>query len=83
MTTPDDQQPIGHRKKREISPYASGESLRESALFNTEIQKLLPPLNFPMGVYRYKTHEEADRHWMECCATYVAAVRKLGLDTYR
>ncbi len=80
MTTSDDQQPIGHivgrRKEREINPRASGESLREAALFSAGLLKLGAVFRFPYGVYRYKTHEEANRHWLECVVDNVVATQE-------
>lgn len=80
MTTSDDQQPIGHivgrRKKTEISPHADGESLREAALFGAGLQKLGAVFRFPYGVYRYKTHDEANRHWLECMVDNVVATQE-------
>jgi hypothetical protein len=76
----DDQQPIGrivgNRKEREISLHASGELLREGALFNMSLQKLGASFRFPRGVFRYKTHEDADRHWLECVVDGVVATQE-------
>lgn len=58
---------VGKRKIRSISGTASGDLLKEGALFNDEAHKL-PTGNttyFPKGVYRYKTHEEAEAHFMK------------------
>ncbi len=67
---------IGKRKERDISFHASGDLLREGALFNTEIQKLLSTFRFPRGVFRYRTHEEADRHMSECILDSMVAIQK-------
>ena len=67
---------IGHRKERGISFHASGNLLREGALFNTEIQKLQSTFRFPRGVFRYRTHEEADRHMSDCVVDSMVAVQK-------
>ena len=56
----------GNRKERDIMLHADGALLREGALFNTEMQKMQSTFRFPRGVFRYKTHEEADRHMMDC-----------------
>lgn len=59
---------IGQRRERAITYAASGELLAEGARFNEEIHKL-PTGNttfIPKGVYRFKHHEDADRHWEEC-----------------
>lgn len=46
----------------------TAEAFKSAAGFNDEIHKL-PTGNttfFPKGVYRYKTHEEANQHWLDC-----------------
>lgn len=67
---------IGKSKERPLSFHASGELLKEGALFNTELQKIESTLYFPRGVYHYKTHEEADRHWMDAVVATVVAVQE-------
>jgi len=66
----------GNRKERDITLHADGASLREGALFNTEMQKIQSVFRFPRGVFRYKSHEEADRHMMECVVDSIVAVQK-------
>lgn len=63
------------RKVRPISLEASGELLKQGALWNDEIHKLPTGQStfFPKGVYRYKSHEEANNHWDECVAKGMAA----------
>ncbi len=67
---------VGKRKERGITFHADGDLLREGALFNTEMQKMQSTFRFPRGVFRYKTHEEADRHMMECVVNSMVAIRK-------
>ena len=67
----------GKRKERNIVFHADGALLREGALFNTEIQKLQSTFRFPRGVFRYKSHEEADRHMMDCVVNSMVAVQKI------
>jgi hypothetical protein len=59
---------VGFRKERPIGSQASGELLVEGARFNEEIHRL--PTGgttfIPKGVYRFKTHAEANRHQMDC-----------------
>ena len=73
-----DRQPIarvvGRRRERELSLEARGDLLREGAAFVTEMARVQTCLRFPQGVYRYKTHEEADAHWLDCLADNVARV---------
>ena len=59
---------IGHRKERPISFAASAALLAEGARFNDEIH-CLPTGNttcIPKGVFRFKTHERANRHQQDC-----------------
>ncbi|MBI3903479.1 MAG: hypothetical protein HY306_11175 [Nitrosomonadales bacterium] len=66
----------GKRKERNITFHADGALLREGALFNTELQKLQSTFQFPRGVFRYKSHGEADRHMMDCMVNSMVAVQK-------
>ena len=70
----------GKRKERDITLHADGALLREGALFNTEMQKMQATFRFPRGVFRYKTHEEADRHMMDCVVDSMVAVQKSRND---
>ena len=67
----------GKRKERSVTIHADGALLREGALFNTEMQKMQSMFRFPRGVFRYKTHEEADRHMMDCVVDSMAAIQKI------
>ncbi len=67
---------VGKRKVQAISFHADGALLRAGALFNTEIQKLQSTFRFPRGVYRYKSHEDADRHMMECVVDSMVAIQR-------
>ena len=63
-----DMRVTGHRKLRPVKANASGDMLKQGALFNDEIHKLPTGSTtaFPKGVYRYASSEEANSHWMEC-----------------
>ena len=59
---------IGKRKLRSVSSRASGALLKQGAMFNDELHKL-PTGNstfIPKGIYRYQSHEEANKHWEDC-----------------
>lgn len=59
---------IGHRKAHPITFSASATLLAEGARFNDEIHRL-PTGNttfIPKGIFRFKTHEEANRHQLNC-----------------
>ena len=66
----------GKRKEREITIHANGALLKEGALFNIEIQKMQATFCFSRGVFRYKSHEDADRHMMECVVNSMVAIQK-------
>jgi hypothetical protein len=59
---------VGHRKERPISFSASGSLLAEGAHFNDEIPRLPTGRTtyIPKGVIFFKTHEEANRHQLDC-----------------
>lgn len=65
---------VGRRSERRITFHASGESLREVArLIETSIRLSGGGSTFiPKGVYRFRTHEEADRQRAECLAAGMA-----------
>jgi hypothetical protein len=67
---------IGRRKERPIGFLASGALLAEGARFNDEIHRL-PTGNttfIPKGVYRFKTHDEAYQHQLECLTKGMAKI---------
>lgn len=53
---------VGHRKERAISLSAHADLLIEGARFNDEIHRIPGGeiTCIPKGVYRFKTHEEAN-----------------------
>jgi len=55
---------VGHRKERPITFSASAILLMEGARFNDEIHRLPTGRStyFPKGVFRFKSHEEANHH---------------------
>ena len=56
---------VGTRKDPSISMQPSGELLREACAFNEMLQNAFPygkVIAIKKGVYRFKTHEEANRH---------------------
>jgi hypothetical protein len=67
---------IGCRKERPITFSASAELLVEGARFNDEIHRL--PTGgttfIPKGVFRFRTHEDADRHQQDCLVKGMAQI---------
>lgn len=59
---------VGHRKELPISFSASAALLAEGARFNDEIHRL--PTGqasyIPKGVYRFRTHADANRQQLDC-----------------
>ena len=67
---------VGHRRERPITFSASAARLIEGVRFNDEIHKL-PTGNttfIPKGVYRFSTHEDADRHRQDCVVEGMARI---------
>lgn len=65
---------VGTRKQPELALRPSGELLKAGALFNESVACLAPSTFIPKGVYRFKNHEEANRHEQECIARGMAAL---------
>ncbi len=70
---------VGHRKAFPITYSASAGALAEGARFNDEIHKLPTgdSTYIPKGVYRFSTHEEANRHAERCL---VEGMAQIALD---
>jgi hypothetical protein len=67
---------VGHREERPISFSASAALLAEGARFNDEIHRL-PTGNatlIPKGIFRFKTHADANRHQLDCLVEGMAQV---------
>ena len=67
---------VGTRKERPISFLSSASLLLEGDRFNDEIHSL-PTGNtsfIPKGVMFFKTHDEANRHQLECLANGIAHI---------
>ena len=67
---------IGHRKERPITFSASATLLLEGAHFNDEIHRLPTGRStfIPKGVFRFKTHEAANRHQKACLIEGMAKI---------
>jgi hypothetical protein len=59
---------VGRRRECEVVAEASGLLLAEGARFNETISKLARTTYVPKGIYRFKSHEEANRHELDCLA---------------
>lgn len=67
---------VGNRKERPIGLFAPASRLAEGARFNDEMHRLpTGDMTFiPKGVYRFKTHEEANQHQLDCLARGMAKI---------
>ncbi len=71
---------IGLRRAPEITFSASATRLEEGARFNDDLHRL-PTGNrtfIRKGLYRFKSHEEANRHDLECLAEAMAEIALKG-----
>lgn len=57
---------VGSRREPDIGLRPSGRALAEGARFNEAVAKLAPSTFVAKGVYRYATHEAANRHAQDC-----------------
>jgi hypothetical protein len=67
---------VGRRKPPSVSFDADAELLRTACAWNESMQRLPTGETafFPKGVYRYKTHEEAQAHLDRCVAERMARI---------
>jgi hypothetical protein len=68
---------VGTRREPEVVRQASGRLLAEGALFNEAVSRLAPTTFVPKGVYRFRTHDEANRHRLDCL---VRGMGRLALE---
>jgi hypothetical protein len=59
---------VGVRREPEIVAQASGLLLEQGARFSETLARLAPSTFVPKGVYRFRSHEEANRHEQDCLA---------------
>lgn len=59
---------VGRRQERPIQLQAEGALLREGARFSETVSHLCKSTFIPKGVYRYRSHDEANKHQDECLA---------------
>jgi len=57
---------VGKRRESAMTALATGELLAEGARFSESIAHLAKTTFVPKGVYRYKSHEAANRHQQDC-----------------
>lgn len=63
---------VGHRRHRQPEGLPSGQALAEGARFNEALARLGTTTGVPKGVYRFRSHEDANRHQEACLARGMA-----------
>ncbi len=57
---------VGTRREPEVVERASGLLLAEGARFSEAVSRLAPTTFMPKGVYRFRSHDDANRHQLDC-----------------
>lgn len=69
---------VGRRASPGISFHAKAENLKKGCEFNDTMNKFFKSkLRIPKGVYHYKTHEDASRHWTDCVVREIIARQRV------
>jgi hypothetical protein len=63
---------VGHRCEPELSPVADGRLLAQGVRFTESLAPLAQSTFIPRGVYRFASHEAANRHQLDCLAQGMA-----------
>jgi hypothetical protein len=56
---------VGARREPELAERASGLLLAEGARFNEALSRLAPTTFVPKGVYRFRSHDDANRQQLD------------------
>ena len=65
---------VGTRQERTLAQTATDTRLAEGADFSESFANLAPTTFIPKGVYRFRSHEEANRQQQDCL------VRGIGMQ---
>jgi hypothetical protein len=57
---------VGSKSERTLALNASGVLLAEGARFSEAISRLSPTTFVPKGIYRFRSHDAANRHAEDC-----------------
>lgn len=71
---------VGSRRERPLAINASGELLAEGARFSESISRLSNSAFVPKGIYRFISHEAANRHAEDCLVRGMARLAASRLD---
>ncbi len=63
---------VGSRQDPRVTLQASGAALAAGARFSESLSHLAPSTFIPKGVYRFKSHEDANKHQQDCLARGMA-----------
>lgn len=72
---------VGKRVEPELCLHASGIALKKAAMFNETLQAAFPYVRTiccVKGVYRFKTHEDANQHQEDCIVNTIARIYELN-----
>lgn len=69
---------VGNRSVKPIQLHSSPFLFEEGCRFNDEMHKLPSGSRVCMakGMYRYRSHEEANRHWEESLSGMMAEIKR-------
>jgi len=59
---------VGTRREPAVTREPSGDALAAGARFSETLAHLAPSTFIPKGIYRFKSHEEANKHQLDCLA---------------
>ncbi|MDZ7910097.1 MAG: hypothetical protein U5N10_18960 [Gemmobacter sp.] len=68
---------VGSRKEGQLVIKANGRLLEQGARFNESVSWLSGAAFVPKGVYRYRSHEEANQHAQDCLVKGMGALAAL------
>jgi hypothetical protein len=63
---------VGGRHEPQITARASGDALAAGARLSESLSHLAPSGFIPKGVYRFKSHDAANKHQQDCLARAMA-----------
>ncbi len=59
---------VGTRHPPQIERRANGAALADGARFSESLSHWVPSTFIPKGVYRFKSHQDANKHQQDCLA---------------
>ena len=74
---------VGSKRERTLAVNASGALLAEGARFNEAISRLSQTTFVPKGIYRFRSHEAANRHAEDCLVRGMARLAATRPEFFR